>query len=113
MGWCAEAEPGGEGDEAEGVKMRIHGKVDANHTEIVRALRDMGAFVQSLADVGKGCPDLLVSFRGAWFVFELKSPGGKLTDDERDWHNAARASVFVVYNAEQAGARLEKETGRI
>lgn len=93
--------------------MRRHGRTDANQTEIVAALRGIGAHVQSLADVGKGCPDLLVSFRGAWFVFELKSPGGKLTDDERDWHNAARASVFVVFNAEQAGAILEKETGRI
>jgi hypothetical protein len=95
MGWRAEAEPGGEGDEAEGVKMRRHGRTDANQTEIVAALRGIGAHVQSLADVGKGCPDLLVSFRGAWFVLKLKSPGGKLTDDERDWHNAARASVFV------------------
>jgi hypothetical protein len=90
--------------------MRKHGKIDANHTEIVRALRDMGAFVQSLADVGNGCPDLLVSFRGKWFVFEVKSPGGKLTPDEAKWHNEARASVFVVYSAGEAIRVLERET---
>ena len=99
-----------QGDEAKGVMMRIHGKVDANHPEIVAALRGVGAFVQSLADVGSGCPDLLVSFRGKWFVFEVKSPGGKLTPDETKWHNAARASVFVVYGADEALRILERET---
>lgn len=90
--------------------MHKHGKVDANHAEIVAALRGIGAHVQSLADVGKGCPDLLVSFRGAWFLFEVKSPGGKLTPDEMLWHNAARASVFVVYSADEAMRVLERET---
>jgi hypothetical protein len=92
--------------------MRKRGKVDANHAEIVRALRGIGAFVQSLADVGNGCPDLLVSFRGKWFVFEVKSPGGKLTPDEARWHNEARASVFVVFGAGEAIKILEKETAR-
>lgn len=101
-----------QGDEAKGVMMRIHGKVDANQSEIVRALRDMGAFVQSIANIGDGCPDLLVSFRGKWFVFEVKSPGGKLTPDEARWHNEARASVFVVFGAGEAIKILEKETAR-
>ena len=35
-------------------------RVDQNHVEIVKALRDHGAFVVSLATVGKGVPDLLV-----------------------------------------------------
>lgn len=99
-----------QGDEAKGVIMRIYGKVDANQSEIVRALRDMGAFVQSIANIGDGCPDLLVSFRGKWFVFEVKSPGGKLTPDETKWHNAARASVFVVFNPNEALRVLERET---
>jgi len=107
MGWGAWTTKGAE---AEGVNMHKHGKVDANHSEIVRALRDTGAFVQSLADVGNGCPDLLVSFRGRWFVFEVKSPGGKLTPDETKWHNAARASVFVVFNPNEALRVLERET---
>lgn len=92
--------------------MRRHGRIDETQTEIVRALRGIGAFVQSLADVGNGCPDLLVSFRGKWFVFEVKSPGGKLTPDEARWHNEARAFVFVVFGAGEAIKILEKETAR-
>ena len=101
-----------QGDEAKRVMMRIHGKVDANHAEIVAALRGIGAHVQSIANIGDGCPDLLVSFRGKWFVFEVKSPGGKLTPDEARWHNEARASVFVVFGAGEAIKILEKETAR-
>jgi len=44
--------------------MRRTAKVDANHREIVDALRRIGAGVQSLAGVGNGVPDLLVYFRG-------------------------------------------------
>ncbi|HJP47915.1 hypothetical protein [Acinetobacter venetianus] len=44
--------------------MRRAAKIDANQTEIVKALRKFGASVQSLASTGKGCPDLLVGFRG-------------------------------------------------
>ena len=47
-------------------------RIDANQPEIVKALRDVGAFVQSLATIGKGCPDLLVAFRGKWHVLEVK-----------------------------------------
>lgn len=66
-------------------------KVDANHPAIVAALRQAGASVQSLAALGKGCPDVLVAYRGQWFVAEIKD-GSKapsrrvLTDAEQDWH---------------------------
>jgi hypothetical protein len=40
-------------------------KVDATQSAIVKALRKRGAFVQSMASIGKGCVDLLVSFPGA------------------------------------------------
>jgi len=93
-----------------GCDMRRHGRIDTTQTEIVRALRGIGAFVQSLADVGNGCPDLLVSFRGKWFVFEVKSPSGKLTPDEVRWHNEARASVLVIYGTDEAIGILERET---
>jgi hypothetical protein len=90
--------------------MRRRGRTDTNQTEIVTALRGVGVHVQSLADIGDGCPDLLVSFRGKWFVFEVKSPRGKLTPDETKWHNAARASVFLAYSADEAIRVLERET---
>lgn len=52
-------------------------KVDRNSTEILDALRAVGASVQSLAMVGSGCPDALVGFRGTDFKLEIKHPDRK------------------------------------
>jgi len=87
--------------------VRYHAKVDANHAAIVKALRSVGASVQSLAAVGKGCPDLLVGFGDCWYVLEVKD-GSKpqsqcqLTDDEREWAAGARAPVWIVWSIDQA-----------
>ena len=71
--------------------MRRAAKTDANQTEIVKALRQVGAFVQSLAAVGDGCPDLLVGFRRATYMLEIKDgkkpPSAReLTFDQIIWH---------------------------
>ena len=79
-------------------------RIDANHREIVAALRGIGASVQSLADVGKGTPDLLVGYRGVNYLFEVKD-GAKcksataLTDHERKWHETWRGNVKTVFSA--------------
>ena len=62
--------------------MRRAAKVDANQTEIVKALRQVGASVQSLAATGKGCPDLLVGIRGLNFLIEVKD-GAKPRSDRK------------------------------
>lgn len=84
-------------------------KVDANQKVIVEALRAAGCFVQSLAGIGAGCPDLLVgtcNYDGqAWVVMEVKD-GSKppsqrgLTEDEIGWHRKANqcAPVWIVYD---------------
>lgn len=88
--------------------MRRRGKVDGNHTAVVKALRQIGATVQSLADIGKGCPDLLVGWRGRTVLLEVKDgslPPSKraLTPDEVAWSVAWQGSpVIVVYNPEEA-----------
>lgn len=71
--------------------MRSAAKIDRTQTEIVNGLRAVGAAVQSIAAVGKGCPDLLVSFRGKWYVAEIKDGSKsasrrKLTLAEEEWH---------------------------
>jgi len=63
------------------------GRVDANQPEIVKALRDVGATVVSLARIGDGCPDLLVGYRGRTLLLEVKDGSGPpskrlLTEDE-------------------------------
>lgn len=72
--------------------MRTAAKVDSNQSEIVEALRQVGAQVQPLHTVGKGCPDLLVAYRGQWYTGEIKDgakvpSARKLTPDEQDWHS--------------------------
>ncbi len=47
-------------------------RIDANHREIVAALRLAGATVQDLSAVGCGCPDLLAGYRGQNFLLEVK-----------------------------------------
>lgn len=82
--------------------MRARPRIDNNHREIVEALRAAGAGVTSMASLGKGVGDLLVSFRMRWYVIECKSPGGKLTKDECAWIQGQRAAVYVVNSVEDA-----------
>lgn len=79
-------------------------KVDANQPEIVAALRKVGADVTSLAAVGDGVPDLLVGFRGATVLIEVKDgskpPSARqLTADQIEWHAAWRGGRCVVVSS--------------
>lgn len=82
--------------------MRRAAKIDANHHEIVDALRAVGASVQSLAAVGCGVPDLLVGYQGQTRLMEVKDgskppSARKLTKDQQDWHRDWRgADVYIV-----------------
>ena len=82
--------------------MRRAAKVDATQSAIVSALRKAGCQVESLAAVGRGVPDLLVSRGGGrgLYLLECKSKGGSLTPAQRKWH--ALFPVHVVTDAESA-----------
>lgn len=82
-------------------------KIDANQNEIVSALRNVGASVQSLATIGKGCPDLLVGFNNNNFLMEIKD--GELSRSRQAltglqviWHKSWCGQIHVVANVEQA-----------
>ncbi|UMO77901.1 nuclease [Acinetobacter phage Cato] len=82
-------------------------KIDANQNEIVAALRKIGCTVQILSSVGKGCPDILVGYRGRNFLLEIKDgdkpiSAQKLTPDQVEWHDLWNGQVNVVNCAEQA-----------
>jgi Holliday junction resolvase len=47
-------------------------RTDANQAEIVKTLRQAGADVYDLSKVGKGIPDLLVTFNGETILMEVK-----------------------------------------
>ncbi|HET9267374.1 MAG TPA: hypothetical protein VFO31_04395 [Vicinamibacterales bacterium] len=72
------------------------GKVDGNHAEIVAAFRACGWSVTSLAQVGAGCPDLVVGRAGRNLLVEVKRPKAVLTPDETAWHAAWRGQVCIV-----------------
>jgi Holliday junction resolvase len=56
--------------------MRRIARIDDNQREIVKALRQAGCKVLSLAAVGNGCPDLLVYRADTLYMLEVKD-GGK------------------------------------
>jgi hypothetical protein len=94
-------------------EMRRAAKVDANQTEIVAALRSLGATVQSLATVGHGCPDLLVGFRGQTLLMEVKDgkkppSERKLNDDQLRWHGAWNGGSLAVVDNVEAALKLLK-----
>ena len=72
--------------------------VDTNQAEIVAGLRDIGASVCDLHEVGVGCPDLLVGFRGVNWLLEVKAPGcaRRLTRMQVEWLEAWRGQAAVV-----------------
>ena len=62
--------------------MRRAAKVDTNHTATVAAFRNLGCSVLSLASLGRGVPDLLVSLGGITWLVEVKMPKGRETADQ-------------------------------
>lgn len=88
-------------------------KVDANQSEIVKVTRKLGASVQHLHTVGKGCPDIIVGFRGCNYLWEIKdgnkSPSKqKLNDLEVEWHLKWRGQVTVISSVNEAIAFLNE-----
>ena len=93
--------------------MRLRGKTDRNHAEIVRALRQAGASVLSLADVGQGCPDLMIGFRGRNMLAEIKDgllpPSKKrLTPDELTFRAGWNGQVTTIETVTEALALLNE-----
>lgn len=85
--------------------MHFKPRLDANQKEIVKKLRANGWFVQSLASLGGGVPDLLIARDGEIFLLEVKdgkkcASQKKLTDAEKRWINSilsvGNVRVFVV-----------------
>jgi Holliday junction resolvase len=87
--------------------MRKAAKTDSNQTEVVSALRQAGASVQSLAATGKGVPDLLVGYQGINYLMEVKDgnkvpSAQKLSIDQEHWHSVWRGTVHIVKSIDEA-----------
>lgn len=77
---------------------------DAGHPAIVAHLKALGWSVTDLAQVGKGCPDLLIGRRGVTYLAEIKASAEDATDrrrrnlreSQRMWLRAWRGGPVVV-----------------
>jgi hypothetical protein len=93
--------------------MRYAARVDANHTEIVGALRAAGATVHSMAALGGGFPDLLVGHAGKTALIEVKDGAKipskrKLTPDQQDFHANWKGGTLAVVDSAEAALRVLK-----
>ena len=80
--------------------MRRAAKVDGNHGEIVRALRRVGCAVLDLSRLGGGVPDLLVRRGRVWTLLEIKTPKGRVRQQQIDF--AHQWPVVVVRSVDEA-----------
>jgi Holliday junction resolvase len=83
--------------------LRHKASLDANHVEIVQGLRQVGATVVDLAKVGKGCPDLLVGWRGRTYLFEIKTTKGYIrATQEQFFRSWVGGRIAVIRSFDEA-----------
>ena len=90
-----------------------YARIDTNHKEIVKALREAGATVVSLASMKHGCPDLLVGYANETLLMEIKKDAkAKFTPDQLDfmskWKGGAVSRVDSVDAAIRALGIMQK-----
>lgn len=90
-----------------GTRRGLPRKIDANHPEIVAALKKIGCHVLELSAVGGGVPDLVVWRRDGVtaLLVEIKNPvaKGKLNKLQETWHAAwTGAKPLVIESVDQA-----------
>jgi hypothetical protein len=78
-------------------------KVDENQKTIVHTFIALGASVLNLSTVGRGCPDLLIGYRGKSVLVEVKSPKGTFTEPQikfmQEWKGGAVSRIDSVDGA--------------
>ena len=89
--------------------MRRAARIDGNHNEVVKEFRGYpGVTVLSLAAIGKGVPDLLVSFRGKTWLVEIKMGKGKQNAEQIKFANDWAGCCAVVRNSADVESVIKK-----
>lgn len=93
--------------------MRLRARTDSNQGEMVGLLRQMGASVSLLHQVGGGVPDIVVGVMGISVLAEIKDgrkPPSKqaLTEDEIIWHDGWRGAAVILRCDQDAIDLVEK-----
>lgn len=80
---------------------RYAAKRDKSESEIVEAMRGVGASVLYLSM--KDAPDVLIGFRGRDYLAEIKTGKGKVRPGQAEWHENWQGSpVLVLRNVDEA-----------
>lgn len=82
-------------------------RTDANHAEVVKALRAIGCSVADTSRVGGGFPDLVCGYRGRNYLIEVKDgkkppSGRRLTDDQVKFVQQWRGYWACVQSVDEA-----------
>ena len=94
--------------------MRRAARRDANEQDIIKALRECGAYVKQIND--EGAFDLLVSYRGETLLLEVKDgakppSARRLTDAEQKFHDEWPGTNLWIVNSVQEALDLLKTCG--
>lgn len=86
-------------------------KVDANHREIVEAMKAVGASIIDTSTLGQGMPDLIVGFHGKTILMEIKNPktqyGRKgLNVNQRKWAEGWTGGPLSIVDSVDAALRM-------
>ena len=73
-----------------------HGRRDGNHSDVAKWYRELGCTVFDLADVGLGCPDLLIGIAGVTCIVEVKMPDGTLTPAQQTFLAGWRGGEVAI-----------------
>jgi len=86
--------------------MKLRGRRDANHAAIVATFRVCGCSVLDLANIGDGCPDILIGRNGVNVLVEIKN-GSKpqLTEPEEKFYGDWKGRVEIIRD-QHAAANL-------
>jgi len=84
-------------------------RVDCNQKDIVHALKTFGATVVDLSGIGKGCPDLLIGFKGTTYLIEIKKDSkAKFTPQQLQFNELWSGGVIArIQTIDEAIALLK------
>jgi len=83
-----------------------YARIDTNHKEIVKALRELGATVVSLASMKHGCPDLMVGYQNETILMEVKKDKkAKFTPDQIEFMGKWRGGAISRVDSVEAAIR--------
>jgi hypothetical protein len=94
--------------------MRRAARRDAGEQDIIKAMREAGAYVKVIND--EGLFDLLVSYRGKTLMIEVKDgtkppSARRLTDAEQKFHDEWPGSDLYIVNSVDEALALLKTCG--